>query len=554
MIGFFRFVFKIFITLSVTFSSVFSPAVITPPSDTLDFDILRYPEEAVKALEDWGITEEEVKSRADAEPEAYEGCKGYDDINGIFISPYYTAKIGDKDIPVYATTVFLGETQYGELHSFSEIYFDEDEEFSFNIELTSADFKIKNAICLPESLEVKAQCTDGVMTASISDFGIYTFLFNNASQACAYTIFVRERIDEDAEIAEYKKQYGEENVLVVDSGLTVTPYAHFEEENFVVYLRQGAYVLAEHMYDIRSQEDENKYIEEGATDDNAIGLTRRPFVNFYNCKNIKLVGRGVLDLSRLDRRERRGLVFTQCSNIEVEGIKIINSPEWSFITYRCQNLKIKDVDIFGYKMNSDAFAICNTQSGLIEGCFARSGDDLFDVKTLGGPDDASSENITFTDCVAWGGKARCYGIHGEVNRAMRNIAFKDSAVICRDATWNNNRVASLAVVVELADGSIDGVTFDNIEIFRDDGRAILCTVFTEEIGDMETFPIYNFTADNIVFKNIKYNAAMKSKFSAANETNTLNVTVENVQAGIFNSSKNSKLIFESDKFANVTYK
>lgn len=550
----FRFVFKIFITLSVTFSSVFSPAVITPPSDTLDFDILRYPEEAVKALEEWGITEEEIKSRADAEPEAYEGCKGYDDINGIFISPYYTAKIGDKDIPVYATTVFLGETQYGELHSFSEIYFNEDEEFSFNIELTSADFKIKNAICLPESLGVKAQCTDGVMTASISDFGIYTFLFNNASQACAYTIFVRERIDEDAEIAEYKKQYGEENVLVVDSGLTVTPYAHFEEENFVVYLRQGAYVLAEHMYDIRSQEDENKYIEEGATNDNAIGLTRRPFVNFYNCNNIKLVGRGVLDLSRLDRRERRGLVFTQCSNIEVEGIKIINSPEWSFITYRCQNLKIKDVDIFGYKMNSDAFAICNTQGGLIERCFARSGDDLFDVKTLGAAEPSSSENITFTDCVAWGGKARCYGIHGEVNRAMRNITFKDSAVICRDATWNNNRVASLAVVVELADGSIDGVTFDNIEIFRDDGRAILCTVFTEEIGDMETFPIYNFTADNIVFKNIKYNAAMKSKISAANETNTLNITVENVQTGRFNSSKNNRLMFETDEFANVTYR
>ena len=554
MLDFFRFVFKMLVTLAVTFSSVFSPAVIAPPSDNLDFDILKYPEEAVKTIDEWGITVEELKSRADSEPEAYEGCKGYDDINGIFISPYYTAKIGDTDIPVYATTVFTGETQYGELHSFSEVYFDENEDFSFNIELTSADFRIKDAICLPEKLGVKTKCLNGVMTASIDDFGIYTFLFNSASQACAYTIFVRERIDEDTEIAAYKEQYGEDNVLVVDVGLTVTPYAHFEEENFVVYLRQGAYVLAEHMYNIRSQEDENKYIEEGATDDNAIGLTRRPFVNFYNCKNIKLVGRGVLDLSHLDRRERRGLVFTQCSDIEVEGIKIINSPEWSFITYRCQNLKIKDVDIFGYKMNSDAFAICNTQGGLIERCFARSGDDLFDVKALGSPDDATSENITFTNCVAWGGKARCYGIHGEVNRVMRNITFKDSAVICRDATWNNNRVASLAVVVELAEGSIDGVTFDNIEIFRDDGRAMLCTIFTEEIGDMDTVPIYNFTADNVVFKNIKYNAAMKSKFSAANETNTVNVTVENVQTGIFNSSKNSRLMFESDEFANVIYK
>lgn len=54
---------------------------------------------------------------------------------------------------------------------------------------------------------------------------------------------------------------------------------------------------------------------------------------------------------------------------------------------------------------------------------------------------------------------------GEVNKPITNITFKDSAVICRDATWNNNRVASLAVIIELAEGSIDGVTFDNIEIF-----------------------------------------------------------------------------------------
>ena len=115
-------------------------------------------------------------------------------------------------------------------------------------------------------------------------------------------------------------------------------------------------------------------------------------------------------------------------------------------------------------------------------------------------------------------------------------------------------MASLAVIVELAEGSIDGVTFDNIEIFRDDGRAMACVVFTEEIGDMETTPIYNFTADNIVFKNIIYNAAMKSKFSAANETNTMNVTVENVNFRKFNSVSDNWLMFESDAFANVTYK
>ena len=554
MLDLFRFLFKFFVAVSITLSSIFSPAIITPPSENLDFDVLEYPAEAVKTLEEWGVTEEELKSRADADLELYEGCQGYDDVNGVVVSPYYTAKIGDRDIPVYAASVFLGETQYGELHSFSEVYLDEGEEFSFNIELYSKDLKIRDAICLPEKLGVKAKCSGGVMTASIDDFGIYTFLFNSASQSCAYTLFVRERVDEEAEIAEYKKQYGEDNVCVVESGLLRIPYAHFTEDNYVVYLKQGAYVLAEHIHNIMSEADENNCVEPEALSHNSIGLTRFPFVNFYKCNNIKFVGRGVLDLSHLDRRERRGVVFTDCKNVEVEGIKIVNSPEWSFISYHCENIKIKDVDIFGYRQNSDAFAICNSQGGLIERCFARSGDDLFDVKALGASEPSSSENITFTDCVAWGGKARCYGIHGEVDNAIRNITFKDSAVICRDATWNNNRVASLAIVVELAKGSIDGVTFDNIEIFRDDGRAMSCVIFTEEIGDMETTEIFNFTADNIVFKNITYNSAMKSKFSAANETNTVNVTVENVKTGIFSSDKNSRLMFETDKFATVTYK
>ena len=227
MKDFFRFLFKIIVTFSIFFTSVFSPAVIVPPSENLDFDVLTYPEEAVKTLEKWGLTEEEVTSRADDNKPAYVGPQGYDDINGIIVSPYYTAKIGEKDIPVYAATVFVGETQEGELHSFSEIYLDEGEEFSFNIELYSGDFKIKNAICLPEKLGVKAKCSGGVMTATINDFGVYTFLFNNASQKCAYTLFVKERIDEDAEIAAYKEMYGEENVYVVEKGLIKTPYAHF---------------------------------------------------------------------------------------------------------------------------------------------------------------------------------------------------------------------------------------------------------------------------------------------------------------------------------------
>lgn len=74
------------------------------------FTYLEYPAEAVKTLGEWGITEAQWKSRADAGTDVFVDAQGYTDINGIVISPYYTARINGTEIPVYASTVFVGTT------------------------------------------------------------------------------------------------------------------------------------------------------------------------------------------------------------------------------------------------------------------------------------------------------------------------------------------------------------------------------------------------------------------------------------------------------------
>lgn len=544
--SFIRFIFGIFTSISIFFTSLFAPLSVKTPNGEVNFDFLKYPAEAVKTLEEAGLTEKEFLARANDDGELYDNAQGYSDVNGLIVSPYYTAKIGDTQIPVYSALVFLGSTQEGELHSFSEIYIEKGTEFSFNIELDSEDLWIRNAIVLPEKLGVKASATLGKMEATIDDFGIYTFLFNGAGQDCAYTLFVREKVDEEAEINSLKTEYGEQNVIVVEKGLHYIDYFHSSSDNTIVYLKTGAYIVANHKYDIMSEADEAKYIEENALYSNAIGLTRFPMVNFYNCDNVKLLGNGVLDLSHLDRRERRGVVFNYCNNVEVKGIKIVNCPEWSFITYQCENVEISDVDIFGYRQNSDAFAICNSRNVTVDNCFARSGDDLFDVKALGGPADAASRNVSFTNCIAWGGKARCFGICGEVNKEISDIDFTDCAVIYRDATWDNDRVASLAIVVEQADGWIDDITFENIEIFRDEGRAISCQIYEDNIE--------NFSATNIRFKNISYVAYEKSKVSAhGKESNTMEVSLEDINYGNIELKRDNKLFFDIDDCADVRF-
>ncbi len=515
-----KFFFTIFTTVSVFFSSFMNPATISPESENFNFSFLEYPEEAIVTLEEAGLTEQELVGRASAELPEYVQSGGYEDINGITISPYYTAKISDTEIPVYASVVFIRADDTGTLHSFSEIYVDADSEFSFNIELTGADVKLKNAIVLPESHGVKALCKDNKVTASINKTGIYTFLFNGADQYYGYTLFVREKVDEDAEIAQYIETYGEDNVIVVDKGVYQYDYVNFvSQDNLVIYLREGAYIIANHLYDINSAEDENIYFEDTAWFDNSIGLTRYPFLNFYNCNNVTLTGRGVIDLTRLDRRERRGVVFTNCTNVDVSDIKIINSPEWSFISYCCDGVNIDTVDIIGNRGNCDGIAICNTHNASISNCFGRVADDTFEVKALGGTMD--SRNITFSDCIAWGGYARCFGITGEVNKQISDVTFRDCAVIYRDGVWNNDRIGSLVVVAEQTEGGIDNILFENIEIFRDEGRAILVKIYDEEAE--------NFEMKNIVFRNISYTSYLPSKIAGnGNDTNTVQAQLENI--------------------------
>ena len=529
-----KFFLTVFTTISIFLTGVFSPATIYPESENFDFSFLEYPEEAIITLEEAGLTEQELVGRASAQLPEYVQSGGYDDINGIIISPYYTAKVSGEEIPVYASVVFIRVDDTGTLHSFSEIYVDPDTDFSFNIEITGADVELKNAIVLPESHGVKAHCEDNTVTASINKTGVYTFLFNNANQYYGYTLMVREKVDEDAEIKAYQEQYGEDNVIVLEKGVYEYDYVSFvSENNLVIYLREGAYVIANHLFDINSAEDENIYFEETAWFNNSIGLTRYPFLNFYNCNNLTFAGRGVIDMTRLDRRERRGMVFTSCNNVTVKDVKIINSPEWSFISYCCDGVSIENVDIIGNRGNCDGFAICNSHNVTVDNCFARVADDTFEVKALGGTMD--SHNITFSNCIAWGGYARCFGITGEVNKKISDVTFRDCAVVYRDAIWDNDRIGSLVVVAEQTEGSIDGVLFENIEIFRDEGRPILVKIYDEEAE--------NFEIKNVVFKNISYTSYMKPKIAGTDsKTNTVQVELDGITA------RGRQLLFPKLKF------
>lgn len=531
----------------------------------VDYTYLQYPSEALAD----GIPLNTFLEKADANygSDVYSSNKGTS-YNGIRTSPYFTAKIHGKvngaenssvtPLPVYGTLVFVGETQKGAIHSFSEIYIKAGEYDAFTIELEVKDssLSIRNATILPESSGEKATVlSSNKVTAVLSGLGVHTFLFNDGDQNYAYTIAVREEIDEDAEIAALRDAgYTVYVAGSLEKGdaygsyiteLECAPYVG--EKNIVIYLRKGAYFVAKHKYEINSSDDERGN-DEGAN--TGIGQNRWAFVNTNGCEEFKLLGYGAIDLSHLDRSERRGMIFAFSNEVEVRGVKLINSPQWSLVTYRVNGMEIKDVDIYGYRQNSDAFDICNSNNVSVTGCFARTGDDAFVVKTLGGDDNATSNNVNIENCYAWVGKARAFGIFGETYKNISNVTFKNNTVLFHDAVWNYLRIPAIGIVVEATYEDVNGVRtemnsgstlsnilFENIEICRNRSSAMNCVVFEN---------VNNFTVDGLTFRNISFEQMNQVEYDdeyvnsvstinrftqTENGTVIRNVVIENILCG-----------------------
>lgn len=519
----------------------------------VEFTHLEYTSQAVRRPEDWNLTVEKILSRADKTEgqDIYESAQGYTDANGIFVSPYYTVKVEGKSVPVYGAITYSGSTDKGTLHSFSEIYVKKGDYCTFEIEINSAQLGITDAKIIPEAYGENAVVTDGKLTAILSGFGAHTFLFNGENQAYTYTIFVREEIDEDAEIAELRAQGY--TVYVVEGFLPhdYTVFSGPATAKSVIYLKKGAYVTANHKFEINNDSDNQSLAEtndagEAASVHNGIGLNRFPFIGAHNTSDIKILGYGALDLTDLDRGERRAIVLDFTNNVEVRGVKLINAPEWTFITYRCENVLIKDVDVFGYRQNSDAFDICNSKNVTVDGCFARTGDDIFVVKTLGGDANAITDTITIKNCYAWAAKARAFGIFGETNRSISNVTFKDSFVLMHDATWDPDRIPALGIVAETADvnnGAITlrDITFENIEVSRNLSSAANVIIFNQIAN--------NFTIDNVNFKNISYKSNnVLNRIVTYSDTGTIsNVIFENTTCNGTNVTDGNKTQYFSQE-------
>ena len=185
------------------------------------------------------------------------------------------------------------------------------------------------------------------------------------------------------------------------------------------------------------------------------------FLETSGAKDVKVRGRGILDLGALPWHARTAMWFDGSTDILVEGIIILDAPAWVVAMHNSKNVVVRNVKQICARENSDGIDICNSQDVLVEDCFLRNNDDEVCVKTISSPPAMESKNIVVRRCVVWNDRARGLGITSETRANISNVLFKDCDII-HDLSGGGD-CAALAILVSDS-GTMTDIRFEDIRV------------------------------------------------------------------------------------------
>jgi polygalacturonase len=202
------------------------------------------------------------------------------------------------------------------------------------------------------------------------------------------------------------------------------------------------------------------------------GETRKYFaalVNADGCNGFTISGQGTINgngaayweefwirrqfnpqCTNVEAMRPRNVYISNCKNVTVQDVRIINSPFWTNHLYKCENVRYLDCYIFAPTENvtpvdpkrgapsSDAIDLDACRNVLVHGCYMSVCDDAVVLKGGKGtwadtiPDNGPCENILVSDCT--------YGrVHGCMTLGSESIHDRN-VILRRCKVHDANRV------------------------------------------------------------------------------------------------------------------
>ena len=269
-------------------------------------------------------------------------------------------------------------------------------------------------------------------------------------------------------------------------------------------------------------------------------------INAYNVDDFSISGKGTIDGNGLKywkafwqrRKEnpqctnlevsRPRLVFIwNCNNVQIQDVKLHNSGFWTTHLYRCNQVKIFDVNIFAPKEpvpapSSDAIDIDVCEDVHIKGCYMSVNDDAVVLKGGKGPwaDEDADNGPNFNILIENNEYGWCHSV-----LTCGSESIHDRNVIMRNCKIDGaNRMLFLKMRPDTPQ-KYEYITIENI--YGALRTAIYIRPWRQffDLQGRETPPIS--VSENITFKNIKLNSINFTEIGITQYDSLRNFTLEN---------------------------
>lgn len=250
------------------------------------------------------------------------------------------------------------------------------------------------------------------------------------------------------------------------------------------------------------------------------GWDRGAVVMADDAKDIAIVGKGTIDgrgdcvplLSGVPGRWR-GVALSQCRDVRIEGVRIVNPLSWACYLKDCDGVTVRDVTIRAHaNMNNDGLDI-ESSNVLVENCDIDSEDDALVFKTM--THESFVTNVTVRNCRI-SSNSSFIKVGSETRGVFRDIRVSDCRLDVRtplskrrgygDIPGGNASCIGLdGIGVSVFDGgSLDGFTAERITMGEGVGVPIFVRISVSDRVE-GTVPGGSFLR-NVVLRDIEMRA------------------------------------------------
>ena len=118
------------------------------------------------------------------------------------------------------------------------------------------------------------------------------------------------------------------------------------------------------------------------------------------------------------------LQFIECTNVKIEGVRIIDSPFWCVHPVYCNNVVVRGIDVHSMRLNNDGVDLDSCNHVLIENSTFSTGDDAIAIKS-GRDQDGRKKGIPSENIVIRNNRLRKVHngltIGSEMSGSVRNV-------------------------------------------------------------------------------------------------------------------------------------